>query len=71
MAIIVNNAQTPAPKIAILSDFIDFYDHTFYPRGMADAIWDRRSRSSMSKAEQFALLERLGFDVPEHGMQRL
>ena len=67
MAIIVNNAQTPAPKIAILSDFIDFYDHTFYPRGMADAIWDRRSRNNMSKAEQFLLLEDLGLKVPEHG----
>jgi len=44
MAIIVNNARAHAPKVAILSDFVDFYDHTFYPRGMADAIWDRRSR---------------------------
>jgi len=55
------------PKVAINSDFIDFYDHAFYPRAAADLVWDRRSRNQMSKADQFALLENLGFKVPEHG----
>lgn len=55
------------PKVAINSDFIDFYDHAFYPRAAADLVWDRRSRNDMSKADQFALLENLGFKVPEHG----
>jgi len=55
------------PRVAIVSDFIDYYDHAFYPRYEAEVVWDRRSRNDMSKAEQFALLERLGFEVPEHG----
>ena len=55
------------PRVGIVSDFIDFYDHAFYPRAEADVLWDRRSRTTMSKAEQFATLEELGFKVPEHG----
>jgi len=55
------------PKVAISSDFIDFYDHAFFPRSFADVVWDRRSRTEMSKREQFALLEKLGFKTPEHG----
>ncbi len=55
------------PRVAIVSDFIDYYDHAFCPRYEAEVVWDRRSRNDMSKADQFALLEKLGFKVPEHG----
>ena len=55
------------PRVAIVSDFIDFYDHAFCPTYEAEVVWDRRSRNELSKAEQFALLEKLGFKVPEHG----
>jgi len=50
-----------------VSDFVDYYDHAFCPGYEAEVVWDRRCRNEMSKAEQFALLEKLGFKVPEHG----
>jgi len=54
-------------KIAIDSDFWDFYDHAFSPRYCADVLWERKTRTSMSKRDQFCLLEKLGFKLPIHG----
>lgn len=57
-------------KIAIESDFWDFYDHAFYPRYRADIVWERKSRTSMSKREQFRLFENHGLKVPIYGTVR-
>jgi len=54
-------------KIAIDSDFLDFYDHAFYSRYNADIVWERRSRTNMSKRKQFAFLEQQGLATPIHG----
>jgi len=54
-------------KIAIDSDFIDFYDYAFCSRYNADIIWERRSRTAMSKRKQFAFLEQQGLETPNHG----
>lgn len=54
-------------KIAIDSDFLDFYDYAFYSRYNADIVWERRSRTAMSKREQFAFLEQQGLQTPDHG----
>lgn len=54
-------------RIAIDSDFLDFYDHAFYSRYNADITWERRSRTGMSKRKQFLFLENQGLETPIHG----
>ena len=54
-------------KIAIDSDFWDFYDHAFSPRYCADVTWERKTKTSMSKRDQFRLFEASGLKVPLHG----
>ena len=54
-------------RIAIDSDFLDFYDHAFYSRYNADIVWERRSRTGMSKRDQFAFLEHQRLETPIHG----
>ena len=61
------NRYEMLPRVAIKSDFIDFYDHAFSPRHSADFVWERNSRNDMSKREQFEFLDQLGFKTPEHG----
>ncbi len=55
-------------KIQLTSDFSDFYDHWFcgaYEK--PNRTFDRASRTTMSKRQQFQLLQEMGFNVPSHG----
>lgn len=50
------------------SDFRDYYDHWFDSTG--DRVFQRMSRTDMSKRQQFELLSRVGFAVPRYGVVR-
>ena len=54
-------------RIAIDSDYLDFYDHAFYSPYNADIVWERRCSRGMSKRKQFAFLEQQGLKTPNHG----
>ena len=56
-----------AVKVAIDSDFIDFYDYAFDSKHCADIVWERKTRTTMSKREQLKILEEHGLRVPTHG----
>lgn len=58
-------------KLGLRSDFDDFYDHWFCPSHEdPDRVFDRMSRTTMRKRDQFELLEKLEFNTPRHGIVR-
>lgn len=57
-------------KLALHSDFRDFYDHRFEPHDFCDAVLDRRMGSGMSRYACLQHLERMGLDVPFYGHVR-
>jgi hypothetical protein len=54
-------------KIALNSDFRDFYDHWFSLSEEADYTLNRTMVDGILKRDQFKLLEQLGFNTPLHG----
>jgi hypothetical protein len=57
-------------RIALKSDFDDYYDHAFLtPRHQAlDWTWERMSRDGVRRRHALWVLEQLGFAVPRHGI---
>jgi len=51
-------------KIKLKSDFIDYYDHWFDREGQ---IFERMSRSGMSRREMFDFFGKIGLETPPHG----
>lgn len=58
-------------KIALASDFRDYYDHRFeLPHRPHDYLFERYAKGGMSKREQFALLDSILALTPMHGLVR-
>jgi hypothetical protein len=57
-------------RIALKSDFLDYYDHVFLtPRHPeVDWTWERMSRNGISRRQALRALETQGFRVPQHGL---
>lgn len=57
-------------RIALASDFLDYYDHVFLtPRHPeVDWTWERMSRNGISRRQALRALETQGFRVPQHGL---
>jgi len=54
-------------RIALRSDFLDYYDHWFDRLEVAQMIFYRLSRTEESRREIFHRLEMLGLRTPPHG----
>lgn len=54
-------------KIAVKSDFIDYYDYAFDSIYDADYILKRYSRSGMNRIEMFDFLKSVGLKIPKVG----
>lgn len=55
-------------KIALASDFRDYYDHRFELRHRPhDYLFERYAKGGMSKREQFALLDSILATAPKRG----
>lgn len=54
--------------LQLKSDFIDYYDHWFANSYQEYPIFSRLSVDGISREAQFAKLQAMGLQVPEHGM---
>ena len=55
-------------RVALNSDFQDYYDHCFEAPHLTQAqVWERYAAGNMARADLFAYLERLGLRTPLHG----
>jgi hypothetical protein len=54
-------------KIAILSDWSDWYDHAFASKYACDVVWKRYTRAWTTRENDYEFLIRQGLKVPRHG----
>jgi glutathione synthase/RimK-type ligase-like ATP-grasp enzyme len=58
-------------RIALTSDFRDYYDHWFEaPHHAHERLWERHARGGLARPALFAYMERLGLRTPIHGSTR-
>lgn len=57
-------------RMALASDFRDYYDFAFYPPERAAVVFTRHALTTVRRRDDFAALVSMGYTTPKHGLVR-